>query len=52
MWTEPRVFEDAVAYLAGLGHRTYWFYQTADGLMCSKIRLEGFMNAMEKISIA
>lgn len=42
--------EDAVTYLAGLGHRRIGFIKPPDGLMCSKTRLEGFMNAMEKFN--
>jgi len=40
--------EDAIAYLSSLGHKRIGFIKPPEGLMCSKIRLDSFLNSMEK----
>ena len=41
---------EAVSYLSSIGHKKIGFIKPPEDLMCSKIRLEGFLNSMEEFN--
>lgn len=41
---------DAVSYLSNIGHKRIGFIKPPDELMCSRIRLESFLNALEEFN--